>query len=342
MMKALALLAILASADPAVPVIGPHLDLDPHRQFDFWVGEWSVLNRHMNADGTWRDGDTTRARITPVCGDRAILEEWAGTFGQSFMNGFSLRAYDPEAEQWQLLLSWTTTGNDGFGRLFGSFRHGRGEFFSTTRGPRRTRYSFSDGLPNTVRWDSSTTNDAGVNWKTDWIMEFSRTRAAADVTQDELFDTAWTSGEVSPHPEARALDGMLGTWTGTQQRGGATHEARLRAKLLNKDCLVVDVLGVREQDSDGWDERLCVRGYVAGSERWESWRLSERDTVLRQFTATPAAGTAAFTFDDEASRATIQETITMRDGVLEIVESARMPGSDDPVVLSSTTLRRAE
>ncbi|MHC4381010.1 MAG: hypothetical protein ACYSU1_07965, partial [Planctomycetota bacterium] len=35
-----------AAQDPAPAV-------DPARQFDFWVGEWQVQNRHLQPDGTW-------------------------------------------------------------------------------------------------------------------------------------------------------------------------------------------------------------------------------------------------------------------------------------------------
>ena len=58
---------------------------------------------------------------------------------------------------------------------------------------------------------------AGVTWKTDWIMEFTRTRAASEVTQDELFATDWNAGALSPRQEARGLDWLLGSWTGTQE-----------------------------------------------------------------------------------------------------------------------------
>ena len=267
------LLALPQDARPDAPA--------PHRQFDFWVGEWSVLNRHINERGAWREGNTTRARITPVCGGKAVLEEWAGPFRGGFQNGFSLRAFDPAREDWELLLFWTMDGNGGFGRLRGEFRHGRGDFFSNTSGPNRTRYSFSDALPNTVRWDSSTTSDSGVTWKTDWIMEFSRTRAAAEVTQDNLFATEWTTGKVSPHDEARQLDWMLGNWNGTQVGGdGKEREARLRCKLLNKDCLTLDLLETRTAGAKDWDERLVVRGFEVQPRSWGAWRLSEEDTVL--------------------------------------------------------------
>ena len=105
MIAALLLFALLA----------PPPSDDPHRQFDFWVGEWSVQNRHMGADGSWSEGDVTRARITPVCGGKAVLEEWAGPFRGTFMNGFSLRAWDEREGRWTLLLNWTTDGNGSFG-----------------------------------------------------------------------------------------------------------------------------------------------------------------------------------------------------------------------------------
>lgn len=273
---------------------------DPKREFDFWVGEWSVSNRHLNAQGAWIDGDTTRARITPVCGGGAILEEWAGPFRGSFMNGFSLRAFDPERGRWALLLNWTTDGRSGFGQLEGAFRHGRGEFFNTTSGPQRTRYTFSDALPHTVRWDSAATADGGRTWTTDWIMEFVRSKPAAEVTQDLLFAEDWTTGTLSPFSEARALDWMLGTWEGTQRDAeGNELEARLRVRLLNQDCLVLDLLETRPPGSEDWSERLCVRGFVPGqghaSGRIESWRVDEADTRLRRFT--PAADEAALAWE---------------------------------------------
>ena len=267
----------LLSAAPTIPS-----DPAPKRQFDFWIGEWSVLNRHMDGSGRWAEGDTTRARITPVCGGSAVLEEWAGPFRGTFQNGFSLRAWDPERERWTLLLFWTTTGHGSFGTMSGSFRHGRGEFVSNPGGRQRMRYTFSDALADTVRWDSSATSDGGVTWKTDWIMEFSRTRAADEVTQDNLFDVEWTTGKISPNPQARELDWMLGTWSGTQTADGVEREARLRCKLLNKDCLVLDLLETRSAGDEDWDEALTVRGFEQRTSAWGAWSVTETDTVLRR------------------------------------------------------------
>lgn len=269
---------MLAALLLAAGTLGPPRSLqdDPRRQFDFWIGEWSVQNRDLQPDGSWKDGDVTRARITPVAGGNAILEEWAGPLRGAFMNGFSLRAWNPGLERWEIVLFWTVDGSSSFGRMAGSFRHGRGEFIAPVAGPGRTRYTFSDALADSVRWDSATTKDSGVSWRTDWIMEFSRTRAASEASEDELFATDWTEGALSPHPAARRLDWMLGTWTGTvvcEEHG--QHEARLRSKLMNKDALVVDLLETRLSASDPWSGRLCVRGLDARKGSWEGWVVDD-------------------------------------------------------------------
>ena len=258
-----------------------------------------MQNRHLQPDGTWQNGTETRARIVPVCDGKAVLEEWAGPFSGTFMNGFSLRSYDPATRQWVILLFWTTDGNAGFGRMRGAFRHGRGEFLSSPLGAGAssiTRYTFSDGLADSVRWDQARTQDGGQTWRTDWIMEFRRTRPAAEVTQDVLFGEDWNAGTLSPHASARRLDWLVGRWEGTQTDAttGETREARLSSRLLDKDCLVLDVLETRRADEEDWHHRVAIRGFVAQRGAWESWTLSEDDPVLRQSLGQPDAEGAQF------------------------------------------------
>ncbi len=306
-------------------------EADPHRQFDFWLGEWSVQNRHMDDEGTWSDGDVTRARITSVCAGRAVLEEWAGPFRGSFMNGFSLRSFDPVRRRWDLVLHWTTDGNAAFGTLEGAFRHGRGEFFAGS-----TRYSFSDALPNSVRWDSATSADGGVTWKTNWIMEFSRTGSAEQSDQDHLFSHDWTEGTLSPHPQARALDAMLGHWEGVQSDArGNERDARLRCKLLNKDCLVLDLLETRAPGSEDWEERLCVRGFMPRQGIWESWRVTAADPTLRRGRGKKEDAVWVF------SSGSLQEILLLGEGDSLQIEELRVVDGESRLV-STTSLERSE
>lgn len=335
-------------ASPSPPRAPQQAPSDPefggaHRQFDFWIGEWSVQNRHLQSDGTWREGDVTRARITPVCDGAAVLEEWAGEFRGSFMNGFSLRAFDPSTQRWDLLLFWTTTGDGGFGKLSGTFRHGRGEFFAGGAQSVQ-RYTFSDGLPDSVRWDSATSTDGRQTWNTNWIMEFSRTAPAAEVTEERLFDVAWTEGSVSPHAEARRLDWMLGTWVGqqTDALGGSELEARLHCKLLNKDCLVLDSLQVRATGATDWSKRVCVRGFTSAVESWESWRVSEDDTRLLRSRGTPGEEVATFEGLDPLTQSTTREVLRrLGPDELVIEEYLRAPRGTEFEPLRFTELRRA-
>jgi len=328
-------LSILASPTPASAPAQ-----EPSRQFDFWIGEWSVQNRHLQPDGSWKNGTRTRARITPVCGGAAILEEWAGPLGQSFMNGFSLRAWNPDAASWSLVLFWTPTGNGAFGQLSGEFRHGRGEFFTPSNGKSLTRYTFSDALPESVRWDSAASSDGGQTWRTDWIMEFSRTAPAATTTQDQLFEIPWNAGQVSPQPAARALDWMLGDWEGVQvDEKGREREARLKCALLNKDCMVLDLLQTREVGAEDWTESLNVRAFEATSAAWTSWRVSTDDTRLRRSTGVNEDGVLHFkeTGPEGVSRV---EYLLLSDEEHLVIEEARIEADGSHTVLLSTSLER--
>lgn len=313
---------------------------DPRRQFDFWVGEWSVQNRHLQADGSWADGTRTRARITPVCGGAAILEEWAGPLHGSFMNGFSLRAWNAEDARWDLVLFWTVDGNAAFGRLHGTFRHGRGEFFVPTRGSSLTRYTFSDALPETVRWDSARSEDGGQTWRTDWIMEFERTAAAADTHPAGLFEKPWNSGALSPHAEARALDWMLGSWEGEQvDAQGREREARLECVLLNKDCMILDVLRTRAVGDEDWDERLHVRAFEAPRGRWGAWSLAQGEPRLRFAEGLAEDGVMVFRGSGERELTVSEVLMPVEDGGL-LIERAALDEAGESSILTTTTLRR--
>lgn len=269
-------LALLLLACPAQEAVS---EPSPRRQFDFWVGEWEVNNRFLQADGSWKDGGGARARITPVLDGDAILEEWSGTLSGRQQLGFSLRAYDKASKKWKLLLNWPSGGDTNFGTLEGSFRHGRGEFFFDSldaQGQRvMNRYTFSDGLANSVRWDNASSNDLGQSWRTSWIMEFSRTRAARETNEARLFDVPFEEGQSSPYPETRALDFLVGDWSGTELVHAADDSVverpfDYRARLLTQGCLLLERVEFEAEDGQAPQRRLGMHSWISKSSTWES------------------------------------------------------------------------
>jgi len=273
---------------------------DVTRQFDFWIGEWSVQNRFLQADGSWVDAGRARARIVPVLGGAAILEEWSGALGGRPTFGLSLRAYDPKREDWNLLLNWPGGGNASFGTLRGSFRHGRGEFFTGQR-PNLTRYTFSDAKPDSLRWDSATTKDGGQTWRTSWIMEFTRTRPADELTGREPWETPWDPTSSCPYEASRGFDFALGDWRGTERvrdgEGWSEHPVRLRAAKLIQDHAIATTLAVGPADEPE-REGLGLFAWIPKAGQWEAWTCDRDHPVFRRGTGELDAGDLLLTFGD--------------------------------------------
>lgn len=265
-------------------------DGSPWNQFDFWLGEWTVNNRHIQPDASWRDTGTSRARITPVLGGRAVFEEWSGELeGRGRVIGMSLRAWDPSREKWRLLLNWPG-GSSSFGILEGTFRHGRGEFLAGGGG-RWTRYTFSDALADSVRWDSARTTDGGRSWSTDWIMEFSRSAPAA--TDDRaLFEVAWDEERTAPET-CRELDYLIGSWAGvvTDPATGTERAATFRAAGILRGWVTVSSLAIEGAPED---EQFAVHGLSTARGAWETWSLTAADTRLRRALGEARLGEATF------------------------------------------------
>jgi hypothetical protein len=150
----IAMRATGAQAPAATPCAAPE-----YRQFDFWVGDWTV---------TRPDGKPAGTNIVEhLFGGCAIQEHWSGTGGS---HGTSINTYDVASGRWHQ--SWV----DDQGTLLlidGHFAAGvmtlSGERESPTthqRSINRITWHRENGDPNRVRqiWDVSTDN--GQTWKT--------------------------------------------------------------------------------------------------------------------------------------------------------------------------------
>lgn len=125
------------------------------RQFDFWIGEWDVINQAGKPAGT--------SKIESIAASAGLLENWTGATGYT---GRSLNAYNAARKQWQQY--WV--GSDGSVlELRGGLVNGSmiltGEHL--VGGQIRTeRITWTPNVDGTVRqhWEQSA--DEGKTWTT--------------------------------------------------------------------------------------------------------------------------------------------------------------------------------
>ncbi|HYF30387.1 MAG TPA: tetratricopeptide repeat protein [Chitinophagaceae bacterium] len=140
------------------------------REFDFWVGEWTVY-----ATGT--NFQVGNSIIQKASGDCMILENWTAK-GPVPHNGKSVNYVNPQTNKWEQL--WI--GSNGGGNHVGRFYNGvykdsvlRFEFEANTpQGKQMGRFSFFNQGPDQVRQLSETSPDGGKTWRTNYDFTYKR------------------------------------------------------------------------------------------------------------------------------------------------------------------------
>lgn len=124
------------------------------RQFDFWLGKWTVRNPAGNEVG--------RSEVSRQSGDCAIREQWTAASGNG---GMSLNYYDPAEHSWHQ--DWV--GSDGtILHLRGGLKDGAMVLTSKaakdSSALNRIRWT---PLPNKqVRQEWAMSSDGGKTWQT--------------------------------------------------------------------------------------------------------------------------------------------------------------------------------
>jgi hypothetical protein len=283
----------LLFAATALAMIAPGLEAQgpctgPARTFDFWIGEWDVLNRNRpEGDPRWYDTGTATDRVYPVAAGCGIVEHWRGHAYGEFLLGFSLRAFDPGTGQWTLALLWPTGGEPRWGELRGGFRHNRGEFFSHTLNAEGdtvvNRFTFSDITSNSLRWQEATSTDNGRSWSSNWIMEFSRREL---LYQGPVLNGPTATALRCPGEEHRALDFLLGEWRGVSPESATPEdgeEVRARAYRILEGCAVMERVQAMGRES-AW-EVFRARAYEPARDKWVEYRVDTRRPRLQRLEA---------------------------------------------------------
>jgi len=152
------------AAVPAVPPTPPACQTPEHRQFDFWLGHWTVRAPNGRVAGT--------NHIESSLDGCALVEHWASS-GRN--RGMSLNYYDAATRQWHQ----TWTDNEGQPLLLqGALRDGRMVLEGTAPGadgkPARQRVTWTPLPGGDVRqlWEAS--SDGGATWSTVFDGRYSR------------------------------------------------------------------------------------------------------------------------------------------------------------------------
>ncbi len=139
---------------PPMPPPSPCKSRPEHRQFDFWVGEWDVLNPQGQQAGT--------NSVQLILNDCVVFENWTGARGA---NGKSFNVYNAAKGKWQQ--TWV----DNFGgilELFGEYKDGAMRLNGERKGAdgrvtlSRLTFTKLDGGRVRQLWEQSA--DDGKTW----------------------------------------------------------------------------------------------------------------------------------------------------------------------------------
>ena len=259
-----------------------------HRQYDFWLGEWDANWRAREEDGLdhVEDGTHTHQLVIPVLDGKAVMELMVPselTPGVPQWRGFSLRYYDEENDRWIMAQHWPGPQNDGVAfldQLTGTERFGRIAVYSpdlrrTTQDgePQIRRYTFSDIREDAFRWDGANTADRGTSWFTWMAVDFRRLDAEVDMPPASEPLPGYNEGLLCSDEPHGALDGVIGTWSGTATSpDGSEEAARITAGQMLDGC---GVMVAFERPESGY-RSLTFWSWSPQLERWFALYLNNQ------------------------------------------------------------------
>jgi hypothetical protein len=162
-----------------LPAAGPDAGgVDDGRNgFDFLIGDWTVrherLRDPLEPQEDWYEQTGTASSRTAFDGAVSIDEMH---FPEAGERGMAVRLYEPDTGCWRIY--WVSS-RDGRLQAPVSGRWDDGVFTGT--GPDEfagtmilARYRWSAITATEARWEQAFSVDDGANWRTNWIMHWSR------------------------------------------------------------------------------------------------------------------------------------------------------------------------
>lgn len=146
-----------SSAAPAATPAPKPCTAPEHRQFDFWLGTWDVVDPQGQAAGA--------SQIQSILSGCVLLENWTG----GGMSGKSFNIYDAQAKKWRQ--SWVDDRGSVL-LLEGELRDGKMVLEGRRPGQQgaivvnRITWNRIDGDPDRVRQHWEASRDDGKSWRT--------------------------------------------------------------------------------------------------------------------------------------------------------------------------------
>lgn len=142
----------------------PDCTSEPHRQFDFWVGNWVVTDKDGKLQG--------HNKIELLLNDCTLQENWQGATGSL---GKSLNFYDRQTQKWHQ--TWIDNSG-GILYLDGGLQNGvmvlEGERLGRDGKPVSHRISFTPLEDGQVKQHWQVSNDGGETWQEAFLGFYKR------------------------------------------------------------------------------------------------------------------------------------------------------------------------
>ncbi len=152
--------------------------------FDFEFGSWTVKHRRLkdrlSGCMVW-DEFTGTATTQPILGGAGNVEDNVLNFPEGTYRAVALRSFDVDSGAWAIWWLDARFPHQLDVPVTGAFSGGIGSFLADDnfRGkPIKVRFLWLDTTAANPRWEQAFSADDGLNWETNWTMEF--TRVAAD------------------------------------------------------------------------------------------------------------------------------------------------------------------
>ncbi len=151
----------------------PCADNPLNRQFDFWLGEWNVVQADSAQSGVSRPAGSSKIEL--ILDDCVIQENWK-SLGNIGYEGKSYNVYNPDLQRWEQF--WNDNAG-GMIHFYGNLKDGVMDYWTDEipqkDGTRLKRHlQFIPLNANTVRQFSQGSTDGGKTWQVEYDFIYNR------------------------------------------------------------------------------------------------------------------------------------------------------------------------